>query len=290
MHMQSKIKSWFQFKTEFIARYDGWYQSSRRLSELKSRQQTLNHSTERFIYDMVQLSKSCFPHETEEAYHVKHAQAALHPRLRVALGATLHDSVLDLIQACEITTANLLATDELANIKNQVPPMYEHEKRKQNNEQKSSEQKNDNQQTARASKSDSQLHQGNRGRGRGQYRGRGTFRGSHSRSNSQTRSQQQDNSSSSSKPPYRGGYRGRPDNRNSSQPSAHHSKNPPTKQEVCAKCGGKGHNAKSCSSKFGYTTCVWSDGKWVPQEFVDDNQADVEYEDENDELNDTGEN
>ena len=289
MHMQNKIKSWAQFKTEFIARYDGWYQSSRRLSELKSRQQTLNHSTERFIYDMVQLSKSCFPHETDEAYHVKHAQAALHPRLRVALGATLHDSVLDLIQACEITTANLLATDELANIKNQVPPMYEHEKRKNNNEQKTSE-KSDNQQQARASKSDSQLHQNNRGKGRGQHRGRGFFSRSQSRSSSPNRVQQEETSANTSKSANRGNYHRQTDNRNSYRPSTHNNETPSSKPEICAKCGGRGHSPTNCPSKFGLATCVWTNGKWVLKEFVGDSKNAAKYDDDDDESNYSGEN
>ena len=133
-HVSHSMKSWDDFKSEFKARFDGPHEQSERLRELVNRQQQLHESTERYIYEMAELSKYCYPNDNEDQ-HVRRVRDGLHPKLNLGLGATIYRTTAELIYACKEVTANICAQGKIDNESGTVPPMYEHEckgKKKQN--------------------------------------------------------------------------------------------------------------------------------------------------------------
>jgi len=155
-HELPSFRTWKGFKVAFNAKFDSWQDRERRRSELQRKKQHLTQATEKYIYEMIDLSKQCY-YDDSVADLVKRAQASLHPNLRVAIGANFYKTAKDLIAACDLATSAIEASDIMYKRAYTVPPMKASDRKGFTKKQENAEQ-NVPQQAK-------------------QTRGRGTFRG-----------------------------------------------------------------------------------------------------------------
>ena len=100
------FKDWANFKAVFIARYDSWFETDKRLRTLTNKRQTIHESIESYIYEVMHLSKICFPNE-KLADAVQRAKMGLFPRLLIHLGPTIYTSPEQLFEACKLVHYSL---------------------------------------------------------------------------------------------------------------------------------------------------------------------------------------
>ncbi|CAL8145432.1 unnamed protein product [Orchesella dallaii] len=292
-HELPTFKTWTGFKVAFGMKYDGWKDKEKRRKELERKQQQLNQPTEKFIYEVMDLSKQCFPGDTVED-HLKRAQGALHPTLRVGVGPHFFDTAIKLIQACDLATSSIEAQDMMWKREFSVPPMKASDRKGFTDKPKTNEQKQSNEskptsgQEIRGGRgqlrgqSRGDFRGGNRGNGRGGYNfqrgGRGRF---HSRGgyNAATNSQRDTrNDGTPAVPPVRGrgGPRGA-SGRGRMTGYKYNQKmgrvNTASQLEKCLRCLGYNHSIENCPSPSGLALAYLEDGSVVQIELPEDFEA-----------------
>jgi hypothetical protein len=116
------IYDWESFKIAFIERYDNWEERNQRVTNLQNRKQKLTESFEFFIYDVIRISKECFPEEsTSQA--VRRAELGLYPRVRTLLGGNSYHDPTELFSACRLIVNNIRSQDTENNRMTNLPPL-----------------------------------------------------------------------------------------------------------------------------------------------------------------------
>ncbi|CAL8100346.1 unnamed protein product [Orchesella dallaii] len=292
-HELPTFKTWTGFKVSFGMKYDGWNDKEKRRKELERKQQQLNQPTEKFIYEVMDLSKQCFPGDTVED-HLKRAQGALHPTLRVGVGPHFFDTAIKLIQACDLATSSIEAQDMMWKREFSVPPMKASDRKGFTDKPKTNEQKQSNESKPTSGheirggrgqfrgQSRGDFRGGNRGNGRGGYNfqrgGRGRF---HSRGgyNAATNSQRDttNNGTPATAPSRgRGGPRGA-SGRGRMTGYKYNQKmgrvNTASQLEKCLRCLGYNHSIENCPSPSGLALAYLEDGSVVQIELPEDFEA-----------------
>lgn len=255
-HVLRTVKTWDEFKNEFVKRFDTWIDNVERTKALQSKEQKIYEPSEFFIYEMIRMAKLVFPTEKEEE-SVQRAKLALFPRLRTALGPTTFATPAELYQAVRMVHGNLEAEDRLNNIQNKLPPLMRdfpgRTENKKHNANDESHESGSNYQVRNSFSNYSRGNRGgrnynNRGRGNGRWNGQGNGDGSQN-----SNSNQQVPSTSSVNPSHgtpNGNGNGKTDNAKQTKGSW------PAPQESssnikCYKCNGNGHIARNCPSQTG---------------------------------------
>jgi len=273
-HEISNFNSWSDFKKELKKKYDGWQEREARMRTLILKKQQKHEPTEKFIYEVVELSGYCYPRD-DESQHTRRAQAALYPHLAVAVGVTAQETVLDLIRACEVATNMILAQDKIFKRECSVPPM-----RGDNNEanaEKPGKQTRGGTSWGNTSFNPQfQIRGGNRGGQRGGFtprrQGRGRFnsRGSYTAATGSN----QINHEESHQINQRGGGPNRGRRTQYKQGQIADRTKPDGDLVKCMKCQGYGHTSRDCPTKRGISMMVLKNGTKVP--VVDESQDEDE--------------
>ena len=274
-HEVASFADWDDFKKKFTDRFENWRDQESRRKLLDNRRQQLVEPTERFIYDVFELSKFCFPSD-EVKRHVYRAQSALYPCLALAIGPHYYEKLDDLIEACKEATTRLEQQDRIKKRQFTVPPMSATDRKDppatskanaQNNKQGS--QSNDTQQQ----NGNQRGSYGGRGRGRrGNWRGRSgssDTNGSGQDSDRKPNDQAQNLRGNSSRGRGRGG-RGRGQSYRGGQSQA-----PivtPNNIVQCMKCRGYNHSIEQCPSARGVAMAFFEDGTPFPVIVDDESQ------------------
>ena len=116
------FSSWGEFKELFIARYDGLFEAENRRRHLTNKRQGFHEPVEKYIYEVMRLSKICYPQEPVVA-SVQRAKMGLYPRLLVALGAAKFSTPDSLYDACKDAHFSLTEQDKLYNLPSALPPL-----------------------------------------------------------------------------------------------------------------------------------------------------------------------
>ncbi|CAL8101484.1 unnamed protein product [Orchesella dallaii] len=291
-------KDWPAFRAQFKSRYGGFLEFEKRVTELQTRFQKYNEPTEKFIYDMVQLSKYCYEMDRLEANHVQRAQSKLLPELQLAIGTTPFASVLALVYACDVATRTLEAKDKLAKRPFTIPPLRASSREGYSSKDKSSH--DGNQANGRGNNLrfhfQARFRGGSRrgepdrgGRGRGQiprggyqsysnnYRGPPTMRGYPTRGRGEHRGAENRGSYNPERN-YRGNSRAMSNRgrgvRGISRTTDYQrgrtypgNTNPPAPRRIieCHRCHGFGHVQSACPNQIGIAMVVGTDGAQYPR-------------------------
>jgi len=258
-HECTEMEEWDDFKRAFKERYDGWLERERRHRQLQLRKQNENEPTEKFIYDMIDLSRNCYPEDSEQE-HVRRAQMALNPHLAALIGMKLHKKATMLIRACELATGTIEAQNKLTRVPTQIPPM-------RSSDRKVNSQKNADNQESNGNNQHNPTTTVNRGGYRGTYRGRGQGRGrfnSRGGYNAATGSQRVD-MTQNAEGPQQGSLRGRGGNSRGRLSSYKQQQRTGrlAEKDKCLKCHGYGHRSEECPNKRGISMAVLEDGTEV---------------------------
>ncbi|CAL8123715.1 unnamed protein product [Orchesella dallaii] len=262
------FSTWKEFKKAFKEKYDGWYERETRMRTLNLKKQQRSGPTERFIYEVIELSRYCYPDE-DEADHVRRAQGALYPHLAVAVGLGVHNTARDLIRACEIASSMVQAQDAICKRECSVPPMRGGERNENNSLNKNGKPNSNN-----GNNGNTQFQQRGENRGgfsnRSQGRGRFNSRGSYNAATGGNREPPESNprgGNNSSRGPSRGG---RTAYKNIQRSNRETEKDDSTVK--CMKCQGYGHKIKDCPTKREISMVLLEDGTEVPivEESLDD--------------------
>ncbi|CAL8081980.1 unnamed protein product [Orchesella dallaii] len=286
-------KDWPAFRAQFKSRYGGFLEFEKRVTELQTRFQKYNEPTEKFIYDMVQLSKYCYELDKVEANHVQRAQSKLIPELQLAIGTTPFASVLALVYACDVATRTLEAKDKIAKRPFTIPPLRASSREGYSNKEKSTQ--DGNQANGRGNNLrfhfQARFRGGSRrgepdrfGRGRGQipragyqnysnnYRGPPTMRGYPTRGRGEYRGA--DNRGNNTRGNNRGlsnrGRGGRGVSRTTDYQRGRSfpgNTNPQAQGGIieCYRCHGFGHRQNTCPNAVGIAMVVGADGIEYPE-------------------------
>ena len=267
-HVLRIVKTWDEFKVEFIKRFDSWIDANERIKALQSREQKIYEATEFFIYEMVRLAKLVSPNETEEE-SVQRAKLALYPRLRTALGPTTFQTPDALFQAVRLVHGNLEAEDRLNNVKSKIPPLMKENHDNKNRQEEEGKNKNPESGSNSNSKdgnsygnSCSTSRGGSRWRGRGNYYSRGNYN-NNGQQNSKPESTSTGNGRNMQSGPSASSEAAISGN---SQSKGNWTEN--ANKIKCYKCSGMGHVAKSCPSQTGValnTTISEANETWLSQ-------------------------
>jgi len=241
-HHKASVRTWQEFRALFISKYDTSSGANERMRILQTRQQRKTESVERFIYEMIKMSKIVYPQEPIQQALDRTRNALFH-RLRVGLGAQVITTPEALLEAVSTIHAGLLAQDRAMNVKSDLPPITETEDSSKNKNNWKDKHENTSDQTTsqrsgirgRSSNFRSRSRSFQRG-GRSSY-GRG--QSSNNSSNEQERQSQRNSEQSTS-----------------SRPSSSQSNSKPKGNEglaniQCLKCRGFGHLTKQCPNKRG---------------------------------------
>ncbi|CAL8133327.1 unnamed protein product [Orchesella dallaii] len=292
-HELPTFKTWAGFKTAFGSKYDGWYDKEKRRKELEKKQQQLNQPTEKFVYEVMDLSKQCFPDDDAED-HVKRAQGALHPTLRVGIGPSFFSSAKKLIQACDLATSSIEAQDMMWKRDFTVPPMKASDRKGFTEKPKVNEPKRKDESNPNGSQeftsgrgqfrgqSRGNFRGGNRGNNRGNYNfqrgglGRFNSRGGYNAATNSQRSPEGDANRSPQSGRGRGGPRGA-SGRGRMTGYKYNQKlgrvNTSSKLEKCLRCLGYNHSIENCQSPSGMALAYLEDGSVVQIEYPEDSKA-----------------
>jgi len=242
-HIGKDAQDWNDFKTLFIQRYDNWFEKNERLKHFHKREQQQNEPTEAFKYEMLQIAKMCFPHETIPE-RLRRVQSAPYPRIRVALGPQFYQTPEELFQACTTICESIQAQDKSRGQQQSKLPPYSRGSSVQKKETDVPNSKDSTQFKTSQWSRGKNFSRSSRGGHRGRFQGTRPY---HPSTSSQFASSSQP-SDVQPRGQYRGRYRGNPRfQRGRGHPTSDHS------NIQCQKCHGFGHKEAECSSSQGVT-------------------------------------
>jgi hypothetical protein len=243
------IHTWKEFKTKFNSRFEDETTKNRRLSELHNKRQELHDATEPFIYEMIELSKLCYPTEPINQT-LDRVVMSLYPSIRTIVAASNYSKIEELVKSCQNATNNVVADSRVNKIHTKVPWMTKRPEKdtkfNNNNNKDFDEEYYSNQYNQDYSESN------NRNSRPEFYEEEQQAQNYHTGTNQSHYNNRNRNQSNRNDWKRDGFYQtNQPyNNSNNNQSSGNTNKihNPPSKPEQCSRCFGLGHTEKDCAS------------------------------------------